>query len=78
MEGSMKISEAPLMQTLLCKRSNTEWSEIFELTKLAHSAASRAVYVRVIFGMPGQAPVCLHYWRDVEDLDRKWEIFDVV
>ncbi len=74
----MKLSEAPMMQPLLCKNSKAEWSEVFEIMKLGLSANGRAVYVRVMFGMPGQQPVCQHYWRDVADLDAKWELFDTL
>ncbi|MDD5037423.1 MAG: hypothetical protein PHE55_22075 [Methylococcaceae bacterium] len=74
----MKISEAPMMQPILCKNSKAEWSEVFEIMKLGVSENGRAVYVRVIFGMPGQQTVCQNYWRDVADLDNKWEVFDTL
>jgi len=74
----MKLSEVPLMQPVLCKHAKTEWSEVFELMKLGLSANGKAVYVRITYGMTGQNSHCQHYWRDVSDLDDKWEVFDTL
>jgi len=46
--------------------------------KLGYSQNNKAVYVRVTFGMSGQDTHSHHYWRDVADLDEKWEVFDTL
>lgn len=74
----MNLSEVPLMQPVLCKHANTSWSEVFEIMNLGRSENGRAVYVRMTFGMPGQGTHNQHYWRDVEDMDKKWEVFDTL
>lgn len=74
----MKVSEAPMMTPMLCKNAKASWSEVFEIMKLGMSPNGRAVYVRVMFGMPGMPTECQHYWRDTEDVDNKWEIIDVL
>lgn len=74
----MKLSEIGLMQPVLCKKTGTTWSEVFEIMKLGYSGSGRAVYVRVTFGMQGQDTHSQHYWRDAVDLDEKWEVFDTL
>ena len=74
----MKLSEVPLMSTVLCKHAETTWSEVFEIVKLARSAEDKAVYVRITFGMPEQNTIVRHFWADVEDMDKKWEVFDIL
>jgi hypothetical protein len=72
----MKFSEVPLMQSALYKHAGTVWSEVFELVKLGYSDNKKAVYVRKTFGMPGQDSHGQHFWRDVEDMDSKYVLFD--
>jgi len=74
----MKLSEIGLMKPVLCKHAKSSWSEIFEIMKLGYSQNNKAVYVRVTFGMSGQDTHSHHYWRDVADLDEKWEVFDTL
>jgi hypothetical protein len=74
----MKLSEIGLMQPVLCKHAGASWSEVFEIMKLGYSASGAAVYVRVTYGMQGQSAHSQHYWRDVADLDAKWEVFDTL
>lgn len=71
----MKISEAPMLKTLVCKHSKADYSELFEITKIALSENSLAVYLRVIHSNSNYP---LHYWRELSDLDEKWEIFDTL
>lgn len=74
----MKLSEVGLMQPVLCKNAEAVWSEVFEIMKLGYSENKKAVYVRMTFGAPGQSTASQHYWRDVVDLDKKWEVFDTL
>lgn len=74
----MKLSEVPLMQPVLCKNAEATWSEVFEIMKLGLSANEKAVYVRITFGIPGQNTGSQHYWRDVDDMDKKWVVFDTL
>jgi hypothetical protein len=74
----MKLSEIGLMQPVLCKNAQAAWSEVFEIMKLSYSSTGKAAYVRITFGMQGQDSRCQHYWRDVADLDAKWEVFDLL
>ena len=74
----MKISEAPMLKTLLCKNAKAEWSEVFEITKFATSPNGSSVYVRMVFGMPGQNSHIQHFWRDAKDMDARWEVIDVL
>ena len=67
----MEISKAPMMTPLLCKHKNAQWSEVFEVMKLGISKNGKAAYIRVIINSN-----CQHYWRDIADLDGKWEVFD--
>lgn len=70
----MKISEIPMMRPFLCKHAGADWSSVFEVMKLGLSADAKAVYLRVIIS--GQTVV--NSWRDLEDLDKKWVLFDFV
>lgn len=72
----MKISDVPLMQPVLCKHLGTSSTDIFEIMKLGYSACGKAVYVRITFGMSGQDTHSHHYWRDVSDMDAKWDVID--
>jgi hypothetical protein len=74
----MKLSEIGFMQPVLCKHAKASWSEVFEVMKLGCSATGKVVYVRVTFGMPGQDTRSQHYWREVADLDAKWEVLDTL
>lgn len=77
----MKISELELLQPVLCKHAgqNVVQSEIFEIMKLAYSLNKKAVYVRITFGMAGQnTSQCHHYWRDINEIDSKFEVFDTL
>ena len=74
----MKLSEVPFMQPVLCKNAEASCSEVFEIMKLGLSTNGLAVYVRITFGMPGQGAGSHHYWRDIVDLDKKWEVLDTV
>ena len=75
--GYGPLSEVPLLQIVLCKHKDTTWSELFELTKFAYSKNGKCVYLRSMFGMPGNQ-VINYFWRDVADLDAKYEVFDEV
>jgi hypothetical protein len=74
---NMKLSELPLLQTVLCKHKGSAMSEIFEITKFAYSKNKKAVYVRTMFGMPGNQ-VTNYFWRDYEELDDKFEVFELL
>lgn len=71
----MKLADVSLLTTVLCKHKGTTWSEIFEITKFAYSQNGKCVYLRTMTGMPG-VQVLNYFWRDVIDLDAKWEVFD--
>lgn len=73
----MKLSDVPPLTAVLCKHKGTTWSEIFELTKFAYSKNGKCIYLRSTFGMPGNQ-VTNFFWRDVADLDAKFEVFDVM
>ena len=74
----MKLSEVGLMQTALCKQADAAYSELFEIMKLNYSPNRRMVYIRITFGMLGQNTGIQHYWREVADLDAKWEVVDIL
>jgi len=73
----MKLSEIPLMTTVLCKHAKCDWSEIFEITKFAFSKNGIACYIKTSFGMQGRE-VTHHAWRDVTDLDASYVVIDFV
>lgn len=73
----MKLADVPLLTTVLCKHKGTTWSEIFEITKFAYSKNGKCVYLRLMTGMPGMQ-VLNYFWRDVADLDAKFEVFDIM
>lgn len=75
-EQKVKLSDVPLLTTVLCKYKGTTWSEIFELTKFAYSKNGKCVYLRTVTGMPG-LQVMNYFWRDVAQLETKWEVFDM-
>jgi hypothetical protein len=75
--GYGSLADVPLLQTVLCKHKGTTWSEIFEITKFAYSKNGKCVYLRSMFGIPGNQ-VTNYFWRDVADLDAKYVVFDVM
>lgn len=76
-QQKITLADVPLLTTVLCKHRGTAWSEIFEIVKLAYSKNGKCVYLRSMTGMPGNQ-VTNYFWRDVADLDAKFEVFDAV
>ena len=74
----MKLSEVPLMTPVLCKQTNTTWSDVFEITLLGYSANRKAVYMQIASAGPGRASACVPSWRDFAELDNKWVVFDTI
>ena len=71
------LADVPLLQTVLCKHKGATLSEIFEITKFAYSKNGKCVFLRSMFGMPGNQ-VTNYFWRDVAELDSKYVVFDVM
>jgi hypothetical protein len=74
----VKLSEVPLMTPVLCKQTNTIWSDIFEVVLLGYSTNKKAVYMQIASGGPGRASTCVPSWRDFTELDDKWVVFDTI
>lgn len=72
-----KLSEIDLMCPVLCRYENTSWSSTMEIMKLNYSKDKRLVYVRLLVLGTGQS-VINHFWCDVEDLDKKYSVVDVI
>ena len=66
------------MQPVLCKKAGTTWNEVFEIMKLGLSADGKAIYVRLTLQTPEQGSTPHYYWRNVVDMDKRWDVVDTL
>ena len=72
----IEVSEVPLNRAVLCKHSNVKWSEVFEIKKKRYSLNGKAVLLTISINTAVNHT--FDQWHDVEELDKKWEVFDLI
>lgn len=70
----MKFSKVHLHRRVLCK--DKKHPELFSVAKLRYSKDFKAVLVHIT--LYGEKLTSYSIWKDVEELEKNWEVFDEI